>query len=169
VDAKNVISVAGYAMFMNGTAKEVLRQYSPEGDLVHTLVLGESPIEDMAWGVVSAGQYIYVVGHARPNFADMADATVCKIGPDGRLIWRDYYGGTNIDRARAVSVSGNEVYVVGETMMSGLDMQISVKKYVSPNAALNPELSLSLRLSPMVIGCLLFMVQISDLMRRRIR
>ena len=169
VDAKDVISVAGYAMFMNGTAKEVLRQYSPNGDLVYTLVLGESPIEDMAWGVVSAGQYIYVVGHARPNFTDMADATVCKIGPDGRLIWRDYYGGTNIDRARAVSVSGNEVYVVGETMMYGLDMQISVKKYVSPNAALNPELSLSLQLSPMAIGCLLFMVQISDLMRRRMR
>ena len=169
VDAGNVISVAGYAMFLNGTAKEVLRQYSPEGILVYTLVLGESPIEDMAWGVVSTGQYTYVVGHARPNFSDMADATVCKIGPDGGLIWRDYYGDTNIDRARAVSVSGNDVYVVGETYVHGLDMQISVKKYVSPNVVLNPELSGFLQFSPMVIGCTLFFVQIYEIMRRRMR
>lgn len=169
VDAGKVIHVAGYAMFLNGTAKEVLSQYSPDGVLVYTVVLGESPIEDMAWGVVSAGQYTYVVGHARPNFSDMADATVCKIGPDGKLIWRDYYGDTNIDRARAVSVSGNDVYVVGETYVHGLDMQISVKKYVSPNVALNPELSFYIQLSPMVIGCILFFIQISDIMRRRMR
>ncbi len=171
VDAKQEISIAGYTMFLNGTAKEVLRLYSPDGDLRYTLILGESPIEDMAWGVVTAGQYTYVVGHARPNFYDLADASVEKLGPDHKLIWRDYYGETNIiDRARAVTVSGDDVYVVGETYQNGLDMQVSVKKYVSPNVALSPEVSRSLKLSPMVIGCILLIVEIYVIIRiRRMR
>ncbi len=167
VDAKQEISVAGYTLFDNGTAKEVLRRYSPDGTLKDTLILGESPIEDMAWGIATAGQYTYLVGHARPNFNDLADASVCKLGPDGKLIWRDYYGGTNIDRARAVTISGDDVYVVGETYQLGLDMQVSVKKYVSPNAALSPELSSSLKLLPIVIGCLLLLVEIYDLFPRK--
>ncbi|MGD0804524.1 MAG: hypothetical protein ABSA11_10690 [Candidatus Bathyarchaeia archaeon] len=161
VDAKQEIAVAGYMRYGNGTAREVLLKYSSNGDLLSTMILGDSPIEDMAWGVAQAGDYTYIVGHTWTYlFLDTADATVCKIGPKGDLIWRDWYGGINTDRARAAAVNGNDVYVVGETYWEGLDMQIFVMKYVSPNTALDPQLSKALMISPLILGSLLLIIMI---------
>lgn len=170
VDAAQEISVAGYTIFRNGTAKTVLLRYSPNGDLKHSKAFGESPLEDMAWGIATAGQYTYIAGHTRPTPAHLADASVCKLGPDDDVIWWDFNWGEILDRARAVTVSGDDVYVVGETYQNGVDMQVLVKKYVSPNVALSPEVSQSLRLSPLAIGCLLLVVMIYAIIRiRRMR
>jgi hypothetical protein len=121
----------------------------------------------MAWGIATAGQYTYVAGHTRPTPAHLADASVCKLGPDGDVIWWDFNWGDILDRARAVTVSGDDVYVVGETYQNGVDMQVLVKKYVSPNVALSPELSRSLKLSPLAIGCSLLVVEIYVIIRIR--
>ena len=167
VDAEREISVAGYAGFRNGTAKMVLLRYSPEGDLRYSKVFGEAAIEDIAWGIATAGQYTYVVGHTRSTPTHLADASVCKLGPDGDVLWRDFNRGDMLDRARAVTVSGDEVYVVGETYHIGVDMQVLVKKFVSPNFALSPTVSLSLRLSPLAIGCILLAVEVYVVIRTR--
>jgi hypothetical protein len=170
VDAEREISVAGYAGFRNGTAKAVLLRYDPEGDLRYSKVFGEAPIEDMAWGIAMAGQYTYVVGHTRPTPTHLGDASVCKLGPDGDVLWWDFNWGDILDRARAVTVSGDDIYVVGETYKNGVDMQVLVKKFVSPNNAMSPELSRSLKLSPLAIGCLLLIIESYMIIRiRRMR
>jgi len=159
VDASDDISVAGYALFANGTAKMLLRRYGGDGGLRGTLVLSEFYIEEMAWGVARAGKYTYLVGHAQPNISVIGIGSVYKLGPDMHtILWRDHYGGGPVDRARAAVVSGDDVYVVGESYWYGLDMQVSVKKYVSPNAALDPVVSEALTLSPLLIGLLLLAV-----------
>lgn len=154
------IIVAGYASYANGTAREVLLRYGRDGDLKSTQILGDSSIEDVAWDVAQAGSYTYLVGHTRNSFTDLSDASVYKLGPDGNVLWENHYSDYSIDRARAVTVDGDDVYVVGETYWRALDMQVLVRKYVSPNIALTPEESMALRLSPMIMGTLLLITAI---------
>jgi hypothetical protein len=168
VDSGQEVTVVGYAMFQNGTAKSVLRRYSKGGDLESTLVISESSIEDMAWGVACVGRFTYVVGHTRPYFNDLGDASVYKLGPDGEVLWKDYYRDYSIDRARSVTVHGDDVYVVGENYWRQLDMQVFVRKYVSANNALTPDVSLALKLSPMIVGALLLIVAVYVMTRIRV-
>jgi hypothetical protein len=165
VDAKQEISVAGYTKFDNGTSKIVLLRYSPEGDLRYSKIFGESNAEDVAWGIVVAGQFTYVVGHTCPYFHHPADASICKLGPDGDVLWWDYNWGEIRDRALSVTVSDDEVYVVGETFQSGVDSQVFVTKYESPNFILSPNIILSLKLAPLIIGCLFLILNIYVIIR----
>lgn len=160
VDSVNEIVVAGYTLYNNGTAKSVLLRYSENGDLKSTQILGGSPIEDMAWGVAKTGLYTYLVGHSRPSLTDLGDASVYKLDPDGKVLWESYFRDYSIDRARAVTIHGDDVYVVGENYWRTLDMQVLVMKYVSPNIVLTPEESQVLKLSPIGIGILLIIVTI---------
>ena len=103
---------------------------------------------------------MYVVGHARPYFTDLADVSIHKMGPDGNVLWEDYYRDFNIDRARSVTVYGDDVYVVGKNYWRLLDMQVFVMKYVSPNTVLTPDESRFYKLSPLIMGTLLLIVAI---------
>jgi hypothetical protein len=172
VDAGCEISVAGYTKFDNGTTKIVLLRYGSDGELRFSKIFGESNAEDVAWGIVVAGEFTYVVGHTCPYFHHPADACVCKLGPEGNVLWWDYNWGEIRDRALSVAVSGDEVYVVGETFQSGMDSQVFVTKYDSPNFVLSPFVISSLKLAPLVIGCLLVLVSIFvviDVVRRRLQ
>jgi hypothetical protein len=165
VDAGQEISVAGYTKFDNGTSKIVLLRYGSECDLRYSKIFGESNAEDVAWGIVVAGQYTYVVGHTCPYFHHPADACICKLGPDGDVLWWDYNWGEIRDRALSVTVSGDEVYVVGETYQSGVDSQVFVTKYDSPNFVLSPNVILSLKFAPLIIGCLFLFLNIYAIIR----
>jgi hypothetical protein len=167
VDSGSEIVVAGYTSYNNGTAKSVLLRYSGNGDLKSIQILGGSQIEDMAWGVAKTGLYTYLVGHSRPSLTDLGDASVYKLGPDGKVLWESYFRDYSIDRARAVTIHGDDVYVVGENYWRTLDMQVLVMKYVSPNVTLTPEESQALKISPMGIGALLIIVAIYGMARIR--
>ena len=167
VDSAGEVVVAGYVSYTNGTSRDVLLRYSGDGDLKSTKMLGVSALGDMAWGVTQAGAYSYVVGHARPDFTDLSDLSVYKLGPDGGVLWENYYSDYSIDGARAVTVHGDDVYVVGETYWRTLDMQVLVVKLVSPNVALPPEVSHALTLSPIAVGTLLLGVALYRMARFR--
>jgi hypothetical protein len=165
VDSEQEIIVVGYTGFANGTAKSVLLRFSNEGKLKSTLIIGESFIEDMAWGVTRAGRYLYVVGHARSSLNDLGDVSVHKLGPDFEILWENYFNNYIIDRARAATVDGDDIYVVGETYWKLLDRQVLVRKYVSPNFALTSEESRIIKLSPLVMGIILFIISIYEMTR----
>jgi hypothetical protein len=167
VDSAGDVVVAGYVSFNNGTSRGVLLRYSRDGELRSTQMLGTSTLGDMAWGVTQAGSYTYVVGHARPDFTDLSDLSIYKLGPDGEVLWENYYSDYSIDGARAVTVHGDDVYVVGETYWRALDIQVLVRKYVSPNVALPPEVSQALILSPIAVGALLLVVALYMVARFR--
>ena len=169
VDSAGEVVVAGYVSFTNGTSRDVLLRYSRDGELRSTQMLGTSTLGDMAWGVTQSGSYTYVVGHARPDFTDLSDLSIYKLGPDGEVLWENYYSDYSIDGARAVTVHGDDVYVVGETYWRALDIQVLVRKYVSPNVALPPEVSQALILSPIAVGALLLVVALYMVARFRER
>ncbi len=169
VDSAGEVVVAGYVSFTNGTSRDVLLKYSRDGELRSTQMLGTSTLGDMAWGVTQSGSYTYVVGHARPDFTDLSDLSIYKLGPDGEVLWENYYSDYSIDGARAVTVHGDDVYVVGETYWRALDIQVLVRKYVSPNVALPPEVSQALILSPIAVGALLLVVALYMVARFRER
>jgi hypothetical protein len=169
VTVGNGVTVAGYASYPNGTSKTLILHYRGDGTLTSTSTIGEAVIEEMAWGVAGSGDYTYVVGHARPIFSDLADASIIKLDANGSILLEHRYVDYSTDRARAVVVEGDDVYVVGETYWRDLDMQVLVIKYTSPNAALSPDVSQVLRLAPVGIGVLLFLlllVETTDALRR---
>lgn len=162
VYAKDGVTVAGYTSYANGTSKIIILRYLCDGELASTRILGDALIEDMAWGIAEAGDYAYVVGHTRTIFSDLADASILKLGADDSVLLEHRYVDYSIDRARAVVVNGDDVYVVGETYWRNLDMQVLVIKYISPNASLSPRVSQALRISPLVIGTILIILQIIE-------
>ncbi len=152
------IVVAGYTSYTNGTAKTLLLRYSRDGELLRSTLIGTAFIEDMAWGIEAGGDYTYIVGHTRPLFTDLSDATTLKLGPDGTYLWDETYSDYSIDRARGIAVNGNDIYIVGETYWRTKDMQVLVVKYMSANKALTPAVSRMIQLSPIALGVLLMLV-----------
>jgi hypothetical protein len=158
VDSVGDVVVTGYVSYRNGTAKDVLLRFGGDGDLKSTQIMGVSSIEDIAWGVAVTGPYTYLVGHTRLYFDDLSDASIYKLDPDDEILWEYYYRDYSIDRYRAVTIYGDDVYVVGETYWRNLDMQILVRKYTSPNTTLPPDETRVLRISPLLVGVLLNIV-----------
>jgi hypothetical protein len=167
VDSTGDVVVGGYVSYRNGTAKDVILRYGREGDLKSTKIMGVSLIEDMIWGVAETGPYTYIVGHTRLYFDDLSDASIYKLGPGGAMLWEYYYRDYSIDRYRAVTIHGDDVYVVGETYWRNLDMQILVRKYTSPNLTLPPEEAQILRLSPLLVGILLATIAVYGMAQTR--
>jgi hypothetical protein len=166
----NGVTIAGYSSYLNGTARLLLLRYDDGGELLSQSLFGSALIEDMAWGVAGAGDYTYVVGHTRPLFTDLGDASIQKLGPRGDVLWADTYSDYSTDMGRAVAISGDDVYLVGETYWRNLNTQVLVLKYVSANAALSSTVSTALRLSPLATGSLLLVIAIFDayiMLRRR--
>jgi hypothetical protein len=167
VDSTGDIVVGGYMMYKNETAKDVLLRYGRDGELISKKIMGVSAIEDMIWGVAETGEYTYIVGHTRLYFDDLSDAAIYKLGPGGAMLWEYYYRDYSIDRYRAVTIHGDDVYVVGETYWRNLDMQILVRKYTSPNVTLPPEEAQILRLSPLLVGILLTTIAVYGMAQTR--
>jgi hypothetical protein len=155
---------AGFARLTNGTAKVALLEYTPDGSLIHTSLIGNPP-ESIGWGVTAVGPYVYVVGQQMsPSYMDAKDAITAKVG-DGDVIWSRTWGGYGDDVARSVAVDGDHIYVAGITYGVGEGGQVFLIAYASPN----PPWSLAALIEPasLVVGTALITTVAIEYVRRR--
>ena len=121
------LSGAGYDAFAVRAFKarngELLWQdiHNAEGELV-----------DGAADIAIKGKKLYVVGSTETTAGDSAMATRVYRAKTGSLVWQDNYDrvADGEDEAKAVAVSGSNVFVAGSTKVSGgSDSAFSVRAY----------------------------------------
>jgi hypothetical protein len=155
---------AGFTRLVNGTAFAALLEYTSDGDLIHTRLVGDPP-ECIAWGLAPAGPYVYLVGQQiSPNYMDAKDAYIAKIDGDGDMIWSRIWGGFGDDIARSVAVEDDRVYVAGITYGRGEGGEVFLIAYTSPN----PQWSPAALIEPasLAVGAALIMTVALEAVRR---
>ncbi|MBI3934441.1 MAG: hypothetical protein HY316_07085 [Acidobacteria bacterium] len=103
----------------SGLDDAFVRKYDPGGTLIWTRQFGTTE-SDEAFGLAADQTGIYVVGSveaALPGqaFLGSSDAFVRKYTADGNEVWTRQFGSPSRDRAAAVAVTGESVYVAGST------------------------------------------------------
>jgi len=156
---------AGYTRLVNGTALAALLEYTVDGSLIHTSLVGDPP-ECIVWGAAAAGPYTYLVGQQMsPNYMDAKDAITAKVGGDGDVIWSRTWGGFHDDVARSVAVEGDHVYVAGITYGLGEGGQVFLIAYGSPNPPWSP--AALIEPASLVVGAALILTVALEGVRRR--
>ncbi|MFN6038135.1 MAG: hypothetical protein ACK452_06685, partial [Bacteroidota bacterium] len=100
-----------------------IAKYSPNGDLIW-VKSGGGNYDDVGWGLtIDSNNRIYITGefNATANFSNQtiwtngsADVFVACYDANGNIIWLKKAGGSGVDRARAISVSGNKLFITGQ-------------------------------------------------------
>ena len=117
-----------------GLMDALLVKYDSNGNKLWTRLLGTSDYDraDGSIGMDGSGN-VYMAGWTRKTLsgqtsAGQDDAFIAKYDTDGNRLWVRQWGGASNDDAFALTVSGNNVYAVGQTN-SSLDGQTSQGGY----------------------------------------
>jgi hypothetical protein len=155
---------AGFTRLVNGTAFAALLEYASDGDLVHTSLVGDPP-ECIAWGIATAGHYVYLVGQQiSPSYMDAKDAIIVKIGEEGDIVWSRIWGGFGDDIARSVAVEDNNVYVAGMTYGRGEGGEVFLVAITSPNPPWSP--AALIEPASLSVGAALILTLVLEYVRR---
>lgn len=124
-----IASAGSYkASFGGGTSDGYLSKFSPQGQLLWATYFGGNG-NDATYGLVlDADGNIYMAGETssatgldatggfQATIGGQSDAFLAKFSPSGQRIWATYYGGSEVDQARGVTVdSQGNVYITGIT------------------------------------------------------
>lgn len=98
----------------------VIRQDDYDGHIIWKNQYGGDD-DDIAWGIISDGDYLYVVGEeASDSYGGGKDIMVMKLNKsDGSVVligtsaWKNQYGGSNDDVAYSVTQDTDNLYVTG--------------------------------------------------------
>jgi esterase/lipase superfamily enzyme len=122
------VMAAGYSRG-NGPADDMmLARLSANGELLWVKYFGDSSKADRIYGIAPAGDggaFVtgYTSGAQEGTSAGDKDVILARITPDGERAWVRQFGGTGEDKAFAVAVSSDSVYVAGTLGLTrfGLD------------------------------------------------
>ena len=107
----------------NGFFNAFIAKYSTNGDL-NWVKTGGGIYDDVGWGLtIDANNRIYIAGefNATATFSNKtiwtngsADVFVACYDSNGNIIWIKKAGGSGIDRARAIGIAGNKLFITGQ-------------------------------------------------------
>ncbi|MBN2151493.1 MAG: SBBP repeat-containing protein [Candidatus Lokiarchaeota archaeon] len=140
IDDYGNVYVVGYADFdVFGEDDAIVAKYDSQGREVWRRFWGGASY-DYGYGVdVDSTGSVVFTGYTR-SFGSDYQAFVCKMDPDGTLLWNVTWGGAPPDRAYDVAVGeGDNVYACGQTqtMGAGSDDMLLLKLDPSGNLLLN--------------------------------
>src|SRR5262249_53323043 len=111
--ASNVF-VAGSTKAGSGPEDAIFAKYGDDGTCLWTQTWGGSG-SDIAWGIACDASKVYVVGETSSYGAGGKDVfLVVADQATGNVLSTTYFGGSNDEIARSVSVVGPDIYIVGE-------------------------------------------------------
>lgn len=99
-----------------GTGVLFLAKFGADGTLLWDSTWGENGTIGTGAAIDAQGN-IYVSGLSSVinQGANQTEALLIKFNPSGAVVWAQAWGGAGFDAARAVAVSGDGVYITGDT------------------------------------------------------
>ena len=83
-------------------------------------------------GMTAAPDFPATAGAFQPTYAGDYDAFVAKLGPDGKVVWATYLGGSSEDWATGVAIDGSgNVWVTGFTASTGFPLVNPIETWLA--------------------------------------
>jgi len=101
--------------FGTGNTDAFLTKYDSNGNQLWNTTWGRGYNLDAGYGVTLSSDGVYVVGRTRSFGAGRYDALLIEYDPDGNQLWNTTWGGEYDEFGFGMDVSGNDIYVSGET------------------------------------------------------
>jgi hypothetical protein len=117
MSSDSMLYTIGY--YSQGSSQSCLKKFSRTGDLKWTRTWGGSGTEDSRSLVADGDSIIYVIGTTSSYGNGLKDIFILKYDTEGTLIDSLFWGGTYNEVAKDVAMSGDYLYITGETESYG--------------------------------------------------
>jgi hypothetical protein len=126
----NLATTGAYKNFLSGNSDAFIAKFGPTGELLWATYYGGSGIDEAEDITIDSKGSIIVTGYTNSDGISTSgafrqnnenyDAFICKLDPNGAMVWSTYFGGEDFDQAYGVCVDAEDnIIVVGQTYSIG--------------------------------------------------
>ncbi|MHA1311360.1 MAG: SBBP repeat-containing protein [Candidatus Helarchaeota archaeon] len=115
---KNYLYLVG-RYYVPGKSYEIaIAKYDTNGNLIWNITWGGIN-DDLPQDITAENDHIFITGYTKSWGTGLEDLIVAKFDLSGNLVWNFTWGTSNTDMGNGIIVKNYDIYVVGQTTISG--------------------------------------------------